>query len=95
MGSSEESHWLEAELERSKYDLRQDLAQIENKLHATRARLRPATFLGEQAHIVLGVGFALGFAMGYWDVPLGDIGKPVARTILSAIGMRLAVRAIK
>jgi hypothetical protein len=47
MSTTEETHWLEAELERSKHDLRQDLSQIESKLQKTRARLRPATFLSD------------------------------------------------
>jgi hypothetical protein len=95
MSTNEETHWLEAELERSKHDLQQDLTQIENKLHQTRVRLTPATFLRDKALIVLGISFALGFALGYWDVPIGDIGKPVARTMLITAGRQLAVRAIK
>jgi hypothetical protein len=95
MGTSEETHWLEAELERCKHDPQEDLSQIENKLQQTRARLRPTTFLGERALMVLGVSFALGFALGYWDVPIGDIGTPIARTMLTTVGTQLAVRAIK
>ncbi len=95
MSTAEETHWLEAELEQSKHDLRQDLSQIENKLQQTRARLRPTTFMGDKALLILGISFALGFAVGYWDVPLGDLGKPVARTVLTTVGRQLAVRAIK
>ena len=95
MSASEETHWLEAELERSKHDLQHDLTQIENKLQQTRARLRPSTFLGDNALIILGISFAVGFAVGYWDVPIGDIGKPVARTVLTTVGRQLAVRAIR
>lgn len=92
---SEETDWLEAELERSKHDLQEDLTRIEHKLQRTRARLRPATFLGDNALLILGVSFAIGFAVGYWDVPIGDIGKPVARTMLATVGRQLAVRAIR
>jgi hypothetical protein len=95
MSTTEETHWLEAELERCKQDLQEDLSQIENKLHRTRARLRPATFIGEKALLVLSASIALGFLLGYWDVPFEDIGKPVARTMLTTVGKQIAVRAIK
>jgi hypothetical protein len=95
MSTSEETHWLEAELERSKQDLHQDLSQLENKLHQTRARLRPATFIEEKALLVLSLSFALGFVLGYWNVPIEDIGKPVARTMATTVGRQIAVRAIK
>jgi hypothetical protein len=95
MSTSEETHWLEAELERCKQDLHQDLSQLENKLHQTRARLRPTTFIGEKALLVLSLSFALGFVLGYWDVPIEDIGKPVARTMATTVGRQIAVRAIK
>jgi len=45
--------------------------------------------------MVLSVGLLLGFAFGYWDVPFEDIGKPVARTMLTTVGKQIAVRAIK
>jgi hypothetical protein len=95
MSVNEETHWLEAELERSKHDLQEDLTQIENKLQRTRTRLRPSTFLGDNALIILSISFAVGFALGYWDVPIRDIGKPVARTMLTTVGRQLAVRAIR
>jgi hypothetical protein len=95
MSTNEETHWLEAELERCKQDLHQDLSQIEYKLHHTRARLRPTTFIGEKALMVLSLSFALGFILGYWDVPIEDIGKPVARTMMATVGRQIAVRAIK
>ena len=95
MSTSEDTHWLEAELERSKHDLQQDLSQIENKFRQTRARLRPTTLLGDKAFLMLGISFALGFALGYWDVPIGEIGKPVARTMLTTVGRQLAVRAVR
>ena len=95
MSTSEETDWLESELERCKHDLQEDLSQIENRLQQTRARLRPATFMEDKALLLLGVSFVLGFAFGYWDVPLGDIGKPVARTMLTTMGKQIAVRAIK
>ena len=54
MSTSEETHWLEAELEKSKHDLQQDLTQIEHKLQRTRARLSPVTFLGDNALLIPG-----------------------------------------
>jgi hypothetical protein len=95
MITDEETHWLEGELERCKHDLQQDLTQIQNKLHQTRARLRPATFIREEALFVLSISLALGFMLGYWDVPIANIGKPVARTMLTTVGKQIAVRAIK
>jgi hypothetical protein len=95
MSLSEETHWLKTELENSRRDLQADLSQIQNKLHRTRARLRPATLLGEKTLLVLGVSFALGFVLGYLDVPIEDIGRPVARTMVATVGKRIAVRAIK
>ena len=95
MSTSEETHWLEAELEKYKQDLHQDLSQIENKLHQARTRLRPTNFIGEKALMVLGLSFALGFVLGYWDVPIEEIGKPVVRTMAIMAGRQIAVRAIK
>jgi len=95
MSITEETHWLEAELERCKQDLQEDLSQIENKLHQTRTRLRPTTFIGEKALLVLSVSLVLGFVFGYWDIPFEDIGKPLARTMLTTAGRQIAVRAIK
>jgi hypothetical protein len=95
MSTGEETHRLEAELQRSKQDLQHDLSQIENKLNQTRARLRPTTFIGEKALLVLSVSCALGFVLGYWDVPLEDIGQPVARTMAATVGKQIVVRAIR
>jgi hypothetical protein len=95
MSTSERTHRLEAELERCKQDLHQDLSQLENKLHQTRAKLRLITFIGERALPVLSLSFALGFVLGYWDVPIEDIGKPMARTMATTVERQIAVRAIK
>jgi hypothetical protein len=95
MSPSKETQGLEAELEQGKQDLRQDLSQIEDKLHQTRVRLSPSTLIREKALLMLGVGFALGFVLGYWDVPLEDIGKPVARTMATTVGKQIAARALK
>jgi hypothetical protein len=91
----EEAHQLEAELERSKHDLQEHLFQIENKLHQTRVRLRPTNFIGDKVFLALGISFVLGFALGYWDIPVADIGKPVARTVLTTVGRQIATRAIR
>jgi hypothetical protein len=91
----EEAHQLEAELERSKHDLHEHLFQIESKLHQTRVRLRPTTFIGDKVFLALGISFVLGFALGYWDIPVAEIGKPVARTVLTTVGRQIATRAIR
>ncbi|MBV8359501.1 MAG: hypothetical protein JO189_16415 [Deltaproteobacteria bacterium] len=95
MSTNEETHWLEAELEQYKQDLHRDLSQIEYKLHQTRARLSPTTFIGDRMLLMLSLSFALGFVIGYWDVPIEDIGKPVARTMATTVGRQIAVRAIR
>src|SRR5215472_628897 len=89
MSTSEETHWLEAELEKCKQDLHQDLSQIENKLHQTRARLRPTALIEGKGLLVLSLSFALGFVLGYWEVPIEDIGKPVARTMAATVGKQI------
>lgn len=95
LSTAEQTQWLEAELERSRHDLKEDLSHIELKLQQTRARLRPATFIADKALILLGVSLALGFAIGYWDVPIGEVSRPVARTMLATVGKQVVARAIK
>jgi|GEM_PF-2389214 hypothetical protein len=94
MTTGEGTQWLEAELEKSKDDLRRDLVQIERKLQRARARLQPANLLGNKAPTILGCAFILGFAICYCGVTLRDLGRPVARTMLTTFGRRLAIQAI-
>ena len=44
---------------------------------------------------MLSLSFAIGFVLGYWDVPVEDIGKPMARTMATTVERQIAVRAIK
>ena len=93
MSITEETHWLEADLEHSKQNLQEDFSQIASKLRQTRARLKPTNVIREKPLPLLGLLF--GFLLGYWDVPFQDIGKPLALTMLTAAGKQLAARAIR
>jgi hypothetical protein len=95
MNATEETGLLEAELERCKQDLQEDLLLIETKLHRTRVRFRPAHFIGEKALFAVCASLLLGFVLAYWDIPFEDIGKPVARTMLTTVGRQMAVRALR
>jgi len=95
MSITEDSHWLEAELEQSKRNLHEDLSQIASKLHQTRDRLKPTSVIREKLLPALGVALLFGLLLGYWEVPLEDIGKPVAGTMLTTVGKQIAARAIR
>jgi hypothetical protein len=93
MSTTEETHHYEIELELSKHDFREDLSQIRQRLHETRARLSPTHTIGEKFSISV-LGLLVGFVLGYRNLPFGDIGKPLARTMLTTVGKQIAVRAI-
>jgi ElaB/YqjD/DUF883 family membrane-anchored ribosome-binding protein len=95
MTTSEETEQLQAELEESKQHLREDLSEIEDKLHRARARLSPARFITDKPLLALGVSFALGFILSWMDVSIEDLGKPVARTMLKTAGKEIAAQAIQ
>jgi hypothetical protein len=95
MADSADREQLAAELESAKADLRHDLAQVRHKAQQTRAELSPANFVRDKLWLVAGVAFALGLVLGYRRVPLDEIAKPAARTILSTAGKQAAVRAIR
>jgi hypothetical protein len=95
MSITEDTHWLEAELQQSKLNLHEDLLGIASKLHHARDRLKPTGIVREQPLLALSGALLFGLLLAYWDVPFEDIGKPVARMMLTTAGKQLAVRAIR
>jgi hypothetical protein len=95
MNGSEEIQRLESDLEHEKEDLREDVTRINNKLKKTRANLSPAKLVQGRVFLLSGLTLGLGFALGYRGVPIEDIGRPVARTILTTAGKQAATQAIK
>jgi hypothetical protein len=92
---NEEKHRLESDLEHEKEDLREDIARINIKLKETRANLSPAKLVQGGIFLLSGVTLGLGFALGYRGVPIEEIGRPVARTILTTAGKQAATQAIR
>jgi hypothetical protein len=95
MNGSEEIQRLESDLEHEKEDLREDVTRINNKLKKTRANLSPAKLVQGRVFLLSGLTLGLGFALGYRGVPIEEIGRPVARTILTTAGKQAATQAIK
>jgi hypothetical protein len=79
MNSNEDMHLLEAELEISKRAFHQDVRRIGEKLREARARLNPMNVVVERPLLISGFGLLLGFMPAHWDLPLGEIGKPLGR----------------
>jgi hypothetical protein len=94
MSTTEETHQCEIELELSKHDFHEDLSQIGQTLHKTRVRLSPTHVIEDKSLFISALGLLVGFVLGYRNLPLGDIGKPLARTMLTRVGKQIAVRAI-
>ena len=94
MKDSRNVHGLESDLEDEKRDLRKDLESITEKARETRAELSPTSFVRERVFLLSGLALALGFALGYRGFPIEDVGKPVARTVLSSIGKQVGKRAV-
>jgi hypothetical protein len=59
---------LEADLEQRKAELRNDLAQLEAKVHATRTELNPAKLIGDRLTLLAGLAVLVGFVIGYQTV---------------------------
>jgi hypothetical protein len=95
MSVTKNTHWFEAELEQSKRNLHEDLAQMATRLHQTRVRLMPKSSLGAKPLPLLGIGLLSGLLLGYWNIPFQDIGQPIARAMLVTAGKQIAVRAIR
>ena len=94
MSITEETHQCEIELELSKHDFQEDVSQIGQKLHETRVSLSPTHVVGEKPLLISALGLLVGFVLGYWELPFGKIGKPIARTMLTTVGEQVAARAI-
>jgi hypothetical protein len=80
MNSHQDMHLLEAELEISKRDFHQDVRRIGEKLRETRARVNLMNAVVERPLLISGLSLLLGFMAAHWDLPLGEIGKPLGRT---------------
>jgi hypothetical protein len=59
--------------------LREDTAQINEKLQRTRAQLNPTKLIEQRIFRLAGLAFALGCALGYRGVPMEEFRKPAAR----------------
>jgi hypothetical protein len=94
MNDSKNVHRLESDLQNEKQDLRQDLEEIAEKARETRAELNPMNLVREKIFLLSGLALALGFALGYRRFPIEDVGKPVARTVLSSIGKQAGKHAV-
>lgn len=86
---------LEAELENAKADLRHDLSRVREKAQATRVRLSPTNIVRDRIWIICGAAFVVGYVLGYRGVALQEIAAPAARTMLSAAGKQVGVRAVR
>jgi hypothetical protein len=95
MTDSENVQRLESDLEETKSDLREDLEQINTKARETRAELSPTNLVREKIFLLSGIALVLGFAIGYRGFPVEDVGKPVARTVLGAVGREAGKRAVR
>ena len=95
MHEVEEISRLETDLHQNKEDLRKDFITINNKLKAVRTVFSPTTIVKNRLILLSGLTLGLGFALGYRDVPIEQIGGPVARSILATAGKKVAIQAIK
>jgi F0F1-type ATP synthase assembly protein I len=78
---------LEADLEQRKAELRNDLAQLEAKVHATRTELNPTKLIGDGLTLLAGLAVLVGFVIGYQTVR--------ADQSLAAAGKEGALRAYR
>jgi|HubBroStandDraft_6_1064221.scaffolds.fasta_scaffold1462370_2 hypothetical protein len=79
---------LESELESDKEELRRDLSEISRKAQETKAELSPNNLVRERLFLFSALAFAIGFLMGYRDVPLEEFATPAARAALTTAGIR-------
>jgi hypothetical protein len=94
MNDSKNVHGLESDLQDEKRDLRQDLAEIADKARETTAERFFLVPSSSDSAPLAGWALVLGFALGYRRFPIEDVGKPVARTVLSSVGKQAGKRAV-
>jgi hypothetical protein len=95
MDTNDEINRIQSEIEDSQERLREDVSQIKEKVDETRAQLSPTGMVQRRLPIFLGGAMALGFWIGYSNVPLPEIAAPAARTMLSSAGTHAAARLIR
>jgi hypothetical protein len=80
MSSSEQIHRLESELEIHKHDLRNDAAQISDKIEQTKAELSPTNFIRDRPGLSLALaailGVALYFVLNRRELPVEEVARP-------------------
>jgi hypothetical protein len=64
MGANEDIHELENELEQERYELRDTVNQIDQKLGRTREWLDPAHFIRRHPFALMSAAVCLGFLVG-------------------------------
>jgi hypothetical protein len=95
MSTNADIQRLESEVEDNKEQLREDVSQIKEKVQETRAQLSPTKFVRERVFLLMGLALGLGYVVGYGDVPVEQLAKPAARTILTTAGKHAVIRAIR
>ncbi|PWT84125.1 MAG: hypothetical protein C5B58_05230 [Acidobacteria bacterium] len=95
MQPAEEIRRLESDLLHEKEDLRKDIIKINNKLKAARDNFSPVRIVKSRLILLSGLTMGLGFALGYRDVPIEEIGRPVVLGILASAGKQAAIHAIR
>jgi hypothetical protein len=107
MSPSEEIHLLESKLEMSIKNLREDTAQIHQKIDKTNAELSLTNLVRKRSYLTLGAALEAGFVAGYileWrkiepkqvaGPILEHVGKPAACSIVTTTGKQLVTNAIR
>jgi hypothetical protein len=99
MSNSQDIGRLELELETHKREFREDTSRIKDKIQETKAELSPTNLVQKRVLLFTGMAFLLGFAVGFiFKRPreaVEQVGKPVARTLLTSAGKQAATSAAK
>ena len=86
MATNDEINRIQSEIEQNQERLREDVSQIKEKVDETRAQLSPTSLVQRRILLFMGGAMALGFWVGHSNVPVPEIAKPAARTMLSTAG---------